>query len=446
MSIAWIELELTERTTWVTDEDQLAQFVTGEYPGLVAALSLVCGDRSAAEDAVQEALARAVVAQRRGSIDSLPAWVRVVALNQLRNRWRSRSREQKATQLLRDTQVPSGVGDELEDSMDLMARPGLALTPSAGGGCPALPTRPQRGRDRPGHAGQRWDGQDAAEPGPGSTRGGAPGRGGARWLISSSGHESEFDDRLRTSLALIAPPATSSGVLQEVHRRASRRRRRVREAIGGALVVLVGGGTAAGLRTLGEPPDDRGSASARDNDRPSTSGPTSTTAPIRGGIRQHPGQCVSRIHLRRPQCSAGNASTVSDGSEHTHDGQRQLLRPDTGDGQWARTRRHLYGQGDRRSMWARRGSRSVLCLHRSRRLLLDSSPSTASSGSRNSRHRTRCQPSTSGSSSVRMGRCAGSPRAARSASSPMPARRWPRAVGRDDGDWRCGALTMVGRV
>jgi RNA polymerase sigma factor (sigma-70 family) len=121
MSIAWIELELTERTTWVTDEDQLAQFVTGEYPGLVAALSLVCGDRSTAEDAVQEALARAVVAQRRGRIESLPAWVRVVALNQLRNRWRSKSREQKAVQLLRDTQAAPGIDDELERSMDLTA-------------------------------------------------------------------------------------------------------------------------------------------------------------------------------------------------------------------------------------------------------------------------------------------------------------------------------------
>jgi RNA polymerase sigma-70 factor, ECF subfamily len=121
MSVAWIELELTERTVRVTDEEQLAQFVAGEYPGLVAALSLVCGDRSAAEDAVQEALARAVVAQRRGTIDSLPAWVRVVALNQLRNRWRSRSREQKATQRLLDSQVPSGADDDLERSMDLAA-------------------------------------------------------------------------------------------------------------------------------------------------------------------------------------------------------------------------------------------------------------------------------------------------------------------------------------
>ncbi len=121
MSVALIELELTERTVWVTDEEQLAQFVASEYPGLVAALSLVCGDRSAAEDAVQEALARALLAQRRGTIDSLAAWVRVVALNQLRNRWRSRSRERRATQLLVDTQVPSGVDDQVERSMDLVA-------------------------------------------------------------------------------------------------------------------------------------------------------------------------------------------------------------------------------------------------------------------------------------------------------------------------------------
>jgi len=65
--------------------------------------------------------------------------------------------------------------------------------------------------------------------------------------------DSEFEGRLRTSLALIAPPASSSGVLQDVHRRVARRRRRVREAIGGALVVLVGGGTAAGLALSASP-------------------------------------------------------------------------------------------------------------------------------------------------------------------------------------------------
>lgn len=93
-----------------------------------------------------------------------------------------------------------------------------------------------------------------------------------------SGHESEFDDTLRTSLALIAPAATSSGVLNEVHRRVSRRRRRVREAIGGALVVIVGGGTAAGL-ALSASPQTTAVGPAHLTTIPSTSGPTSTTAP-----------------------------------------------------------------------------------------------------------------------------------------------------------------------
>jgi hypothetical protein len=65
--------------------------------------------------------------------------------------------------------------------------------------------------------------------------------------------DSPIEGRLRTSLALIAPPATSIGVLHEVQRRVARRRRRVREVIGGALVVLVSGGTAAGLALSASP-------------------------------------------------------------------------------------------------------------------------------------------------------------------------------------------------
>jgi hypothetical protein len=64
---------------------------------------------------------------------------------------------------------------------------------------------------------------------------------------SEDAQGAEFDHRLRASLMLLAPPASSTGVLQDVQRRVARRRRRVREAIGGALVVFVGAGTAAGL-------------------------------------------------------------------------------------------------------------------------------------------------------------------------------------------------------
>jgi RNA polymerase sigma-70 factor (ECF subfamily) len=103
------------------DEDRLVRFVEADYGPLVAALGLVCGDRPSAEDAVQEALARALVALRRGTpIDSLPAWVRVVALNLLRNRWRALGREIRAGRRMGDT-TRAGSDDALEESVDLRA-------------------------------------------------------------------------------------------------------------------------------------------------------------------------------------------------------------------------------------------------------------------------------------------------------------------------------------
>ena len=65
--------------------------------------------------------------------------------------------------------------------------------------------------------------------------------------------DTEFEGRLRTSLATMAPPATSDGVLEGVQRRVVRRRRRGREAIGAALVVLVSGGAVAGLALTASP-------------------------------------------------------------------------------------------------------------------------------------------------------------------------------------------------
>ncbi len=103
-------------------EGILVEFVRVEYPALVAALGLVCGSREAAEDAVQEALAKAVIAEQHGRhIDSLPAWVRVVALNVLRNRWRSLAREQGAWRRLRQTPARGQVdaGGCREDVLDL---------------------------------------------------------------------------------------------------------------------------------------------------------------------------------------------------------------------------------------------------------------------------------------------------------------------------------------
>ena len=68
-----------------------------EYPRLVAGLTLVSGSRAAAEDAVQEALARAWDRSERGErIDSLKAWVTTVSMNVARSGYRRRRAEHRA--------------------------------------------------------------------------------------------------------------------------------------------------------------------------------------------------------------------------------------------------------------------------------------------------------------------------------------------------------------
>jgi RNA polymerase sigma-70 factor (ECF subfamily) len=68
------------------DDQTIRAFLREEAPRLVAALTLIAGSREAAEDAMQEALARAWDRSERGEeIRSLGAWVTAVALNHARN-------------------------------------------------------------------------------------------------------------------------------------------------------------------------------------------------------------------------------------------------------------------------------------------------------------------------------------------------------------------------
>ena len=79
------------------DEAAIREFLTGAYPRIVAAVGLVEGSRSSAEDAVAEALARAWERSERGDrIDSLPAWVTRVALNLSKSRLRRVRAEARA--------------------------------------------------------------------------------------------------------------------------------------------------------------------------------------------------------------------------------------------------------------------------------------------------------------------------------------------------------------
>lgn len=77
-------------------------------------MAMVCGSATAAEDAVQEALARAWERSERGQdIGSLPAWVTTVARNLLRDRFRRLVVERRARRDLADRH---GRGSEIGDS------------------------------------------------------------------------------------------------------------------------------------------------------------------------------------------------------------------------------------------------------------------------------------------------------------------------------------------
>ena len=71
------------------DDAEIRGFLARDYPRVVNAVALASGSYPAAEDAVQEALVRAWMRSERGErLESLPAWVAAVALNQTRSGWR----------------------------------------------------------------------------------------------------------------------------------------------------------------------------------------------------------------------------------------------------------------------------------------------------------------------------------------------------------------------
>jgi RNA polymerase sigma-70 factor (ECF subfamily) len=79
------------------DADRLSVFVATDYRRVVGAVALMCGDTALAEDAVQEALARACEQEDRdGRIENWAAWVTTVAMNQCRSTFRRRGSERRA--------------------------------------------------------------------------------------------------------------------------------------------------------------------------------------------------------------------------------------------------------------------------------------------------------------------------------------------------------------
>ena len=127
--------------------------------------------------------------------------------------------------------------------------------------------------------------------------------------------ETELEGRLRTSLAIMAPPATSTGVLEGVQRRVARRRRRVRETIGAALVVLVGGGTVAGL-ALTSSPHLAASPPAHVTTVPSSTTPTRSPSAAADGNPSSAArdiQGLGRPAPEAPPCQVGQSVPSMDG-------------------------------------------------------------------------------------------------------------------------------------
>jgi RNA polymerase sigma-70 factor, ECF subfamily len=79
------------------DETAIREFLATEYPRVVAGVALACGSYPVAEDAVQEAVARAWERGERGEhIDSPKAWVTAVAMNLVRSNFRRVMAERRA--------------------------------------------------------------------------------------------------------------------------------------------------------------------------------------------------------------------------------------------------------------------------------------------------------------------------------------------------------------
>lgn len=69
--------------------DPVQDVFDASYRRLVVQMLAICGDQAEAEDAVQEAFVKAVGHPRRfEALDNPEAWLRTVALNHMRNRWR----------------------------------------------------------------------------------------------------------------------------------------------------------------------------------------------------------------------------------------------------------------------------------------------------------------------------------------------------------------------
>jgi RNA polymerase sigma-70 factor (ECF subfamily) len=112
------------RTALLLSEADIREFLATGDPRLVAGLALMAGSRAAAEDAVQEAVARAWERSQRGdAIESLPAWVTRVAVNLTHSRWRRMRVEARGRDRLEPPRAAADTDDRLDVERALAALP-----------------------------------------------------------------------------------------------------------------------------------------------------------------------------------------------------------------------------------------------------------------------------------------------------------------------------------
>jgi RNA polymerase sigma factor (sigma-70 family) len=102
-------------------EEEIREFLARDYAAVVNGLALAYGSWSSAEDAVQEALARAWERGERGlRIDVPKRWVVTVARNLLRDRFRQFLAEIRVRDRLAGERDPEGLGSA-DDRIDVAA-------------------------------------------------------------------------------------------------------------------------------------------------------------------------------------------------------------------------------------------------------------------------------------------------------------------------------------
>lgn len=110
-------------------EDQVREFVVSEYERLVRAVALFCGSVDVAEDAVQDALSKAVDrSSEPNDVESVALWVTTVAFNRVRRSFRRRQTEQRLQESLPPAERVAGDGAPCPEALDV--RRAVARLPS----------------------------------------------------------------------------------------------------------------------------------------------------------------------------------------------------------------------------------------------------------------------------------------------------------------------------